>query len=248
MAEPTRPVLEAPRVARRALCLGVLHMRSQFETMIETARRDYPDQEETIVSLHLGLNNGLLDWLHDEGHWAELTAPEVDLMTPPLGAWPVPPQAGSVARIESLVALAWALGILPALPPYDSPQAASELLDLLQLGSPAGDFVAAASLRGPAELETARDLAEFWLWRSRFARGRELAPEHRSAIASAASLAEGEGHFQAVDGDFPVQGSPYRDVEDADQDLLEAVAEGRLRALNWLCGRAESWDLVSTET
>ena len=68
-------------------------------------------------------------------------------------------------RMEAAQTLMWALGMLPELPPYDT-MASHDLLKQIPSRDVA-TFVQSARLREQAELDRARDTAEFWHWRSR---------------------------------------------------------------------------------
>jgi hypothetical protein len=93
-----------------------------------------------------------------------------------------------------------------------------------------------------------RERAELWYWRAEVetgraaAKGRQLA-ELNAAISEVAAEAAAAGFFAApIDNDFPVGGRSYRSISPAQIETLAAVGAERLRALNWLCGLARSWD------
>jgi hypothetical protein len=52
----------------------------------------------------------------------------------------------------------------------------------------------------------------------------------------------------AIDGDFPAFGKAYSALTEREFVHCAWIAVGRHRALNWLCGYAENWDEVPTDT
>lgn len=163
---------------------------------------------------------------------------------------------------EAIAVLAWALGLEPALPPWDrlaDPDVVQRVPNPPQLAA----FREKATLRSADALERARAAAELWHWRSRT---RELheggfeMPEDlkREGVKSLDDIVKVTAAHAAVEGafdapiayDFPVRGKPYKDVDDAIWSELRSIAVERHRALNWLCGRAPGnrWDETSTET
>jgi hypothetical protein len=122
--------------------------------------------------------------------------------------------------MESAACLLWALARLEGLPAYDT-QADQGLLDLLPEG-PVETLAAAASLRDSEEITRARDLAELWHWRSRTRRLQEdgkfkgevakgLSIEDVIRLAAEEAVRRGD-LAEALGGDFPIFGRPYRDA------------------------------------
>jgi hypothetical protein len=165
-------------------------------------------------------------------------------------------------RTEAVHVLAWALRVQPRLLPYDR-QAS---LKKHTIGS--GDLSAIvrdARLRPRREIEAARELAEFWHWRSRTRQLHEgkspLAPgasmraagvETYDDIARAAvRAARKRGELKATrDGDFKALGKAYRDLTDSEWSDVRSITVERHFALNWLCGMAprNRWDETPTDT
>lgn len=146
--------------------------------------------------------------------------------------------------LEALTPLAWALGLIEDLPGYDalvSPELLGEFPD-----ERAPELAARSRLRPTAEVDRARAVAELWLWRSRT---RELiearTPPPRGfrsfdeIVRKAASNAHRNGFLsELIEGDFALLGRAYRDLEPAQFATARSLSIERLRACNWLCGRA----------
>ena len=166
-------------------------------------------------------------------------------------------------RMEAAQTLMWALGMVPELPAYDT-MASHDLLKQI----PSRDmlpFVQSARLREKAELDGARDTAEFWHWRSRT---RELiergdafpdAPQMKAAgfhsyddvvRFSARNGAQERTIPPCVGDDFPARGKAYRDLSEEEWSEVRSITAERHFALNWLCGRApnNNWDETPTDT
>jgi hypothetical protein len=166
-------------------------------------------------------------------------------------------------RIEAVCVLAWALRARERLPPHDKQVSAQGLADF-----PPADlarFVATARLRPRAEIEAARDLAEFWHWRSRTRElhesGNPLRPDesmrargirtYDDIARHAVRNARRRGELRSiVDEDFKVRGKAYRDLTDDEWSEVRSITVERHYALNWLCGLAprNSWERTTTDT
>jgi hypothetical protein len=158
-------------------------------------------------------------------------------------------------RAESIACLAWAFGLLEHLPAYDTQFDPENALNAIPLE---GSERAALALRPSSEIESARDLAELWHWRSRT---RELAGssfEKRSEferydaiVRQVAQRAATDGVIPApIAGDFPAFGRAYRDLSAEEWAFAQSIAMERHLALNWLCGYApgNEWDRTPTDT
>jgi len=159
--------------------------------------------------------------------------------------------------VESIVCLLWALGYISELLPYDQ-QADPELTNKLPK-EPAQVLMRKAVLRDHGLIETQRDLAELWHWRSRTRQLQES--NHRFAfpgdltiekvIGMASAKAATDGRIPSPIGDdFPVFGKAYRDLTHQEYSQVTSIALERHRALNWLCGFAPGnrWSETPTDT
>jgi hypothetical protein len=166
-------------------------------------------------------------------------------------------------RLEAAQTLMWALGLLPELPPYDT-IASQDLLQRIPSRDVAA-FIKSARLRAQADLDRARDTAEFWHWRSRT---RELIERGDTFPASENMQSAGFRsyddiiRFSARNGakegtippciadDFPAKGKAYRDLTPEEWSEVRSITSERHHALNWLCGHAPNrkWDETPTDT
>lgn len=166
-------------------------------------------------------------------------------------------------RVESLMAILWALQVIEGIPPYDE-QTSPDLFGDFPLVN-ADEFVSSALLRPAEEISAARDVAEAWHWRSRtrqIIESGEPFPSdpqlhaagftsYDSIVRSSAMMHEGDGTFsQAIDEDYPAFGKAYRDLTDDEWSVTRSITMERHHALNWLCGYAprHRWDDTPTDT
>lgn len=164
--------------------------------------------------------------------------------------------------IEGAAMLAWALGMLDELPPFDT-QIEHELLGKIPNPASLASFRVEATLRPIEELKSARSAAELWNWRSRTRElqegGFQLPEEMKKPglgslddiIRLTAAHALNEGTIRrSIDGDFAARGAAYRDLPADAFSEVRSIALERHRALNWLCGHApdNAWDETPVET
>lgn len=187
--------------ARRALCLGALVMRGKFESVAASATPQ-------MHVVHEELATQLSIWIADEGLIAAQSTSEKLLIGKGLGSWSRQELIDVAWRANALGVILWSLSRFDELPPWDRQFTAQETIKPLNLFTPVENFIETAKLRPPAEIESARDLAELWHWRSR----------------------------------------ERRRQEEGDYSEMTSIAIERHYALNWLCGYAEDWDSVPTET
>lgn len=173
---------------------------------------------------------------------------ERELVARPAGQWDAQDAVDATWRGEALGTLAWALGAVAELPPYDRPFDHVGLARELDLAD--------ARLREPEELERARSTARLWHWRARTAllqeQGTLELPErwrsYDQLVAAAAMRGYEEGLLPApLRGDFPALGKIYRHLDEEQRALLHSIAAERHYALEWLLGGAD-WDAVVTNT
>jgi hypothetical protein len=166
-------------------------------------------------------------------------------------------------RTEALHVLAWALRLQPRLLPYDRQASLKKQVDPGSRDLAA--FVRKARLRPRKEIEAARELAEFWHWRSRTRQLHEgKAPLSPSAgmrargiatyddiARAAAHAARKRGELKTTcDDDFKALGKAYRDLTSDEWSDVRSITVERHFALNWLCGMAprNRWDDTPTDT
>jgi hypothetical protein len=114
-------------------------------------------------------------------------------------------------------------------------------------------------LRSPENINKARDIAEFWLWRVRTTQlqnSPDSASDPRTSkekleaiIAHAAETGERDGLFNRIGGDFPAFGRAFRDLNQSEWSLVRSICTERLYGLNWLSDvDGLEWDQVDTST
>lgn len=202
-------------------------------------------------------NNSMIQSLHQNGLWDEMTTeerkfmqdlPTVDMQQLVNASW----------LMESAACLLWALGYLDELPPYDS-QADVDLLKLLPAESPQ-NLTKSATFRTSEEIVKARDVAELWHWRSRTRKLQQRGQfegelpnglSFEEIIRMTAEGAAGDGVLpKVIDNDFPAFGKPYREISEDEWSMATSIAMERHRAFNWLNGMATKnrWEETPTDT
>jgi hypothetical protein len=246
-------IQNARAVAYRALCLGTLLKRGEFELELQNLDEwsVFDAVRENILHKHQGLNDYLLQWLDEESISTHLSESENFLLNKALGTWTERTLITVGWRIEALGTMLWALQRLDQLPAYDSQFEPADILEPLDLLNPTIDFIWMASLRDVASLSASRDQAELWNWRSR---ARELErmgvrpPEgftFRQIIHQTSERAYQEGHIPyMIDGDFPAFGKAYADLDADEFALMSAIAYERYSALNWVCEVTNEWESI----
>ncbi|MCL6638477.1 MAG: DUF4272 domain-containing protein [Firmicutes bacterium] len=234
--------------AYRALCLGALVLRCEFEKIIQNII------DLTVVKIHEDLIARLNDWMDKEGLILYQSARERELFARPPGSWNWQEVVNASWRTEALGVILWALSVVGSLPPYDTEFSQKDVLKPLNLYGPPGNFLAAADLRPAPEIEKAREVAGLWHWRSRATSlqkqgavpaGGLTFPEIIKAVAG--QLA-GKLAIEPVQDDFPAFGKPYAELTGDEYSLVSSIAAERHFALNWLCGYFENWDETPTGT
>jgi uncharacterized protein DUF4272 len=209
------------------------------------------------IALELGLSESddligerfdLSAWTAAEGLPALAAPEEVDIFNAPLGGIEPLLIEEESWTADALVALAWALGLVDAMPPYDAfADAAPALAAIPAPWDSVAKFAQSAKLRPDEELAKERERAEVWHWRSAaelLARDgpRAERPEIEATARDVAREASEAGLIgPLVDGDFSVAGRAYRCIVEDDLIDLAEIAYQRLHALNWACGFGRSW-------
>jgi Domain of unknown function (DUF4272) len=229
----------AADVARRAIVVAAVLQRVSLD---EAAAYDGVE--------HQGEAFDLREWISAEHLTDALTSREALIFEAQVGAMRREDRLELSWQTEALAALLWSLGFRQD--PVLGTQ--SELATLLDNApSPwesANDWVMRARLRSESDIAGERELADIWRWRL----GAEL--ERRTAHASE-RVAYDQAIRDVIDeaiaagfpvdakrGDFVVSGRLIRDLAPQELDTLAALADERLRALNWICGFGSSWDDV----
>ena len=185
---------------------------------------------------------------HDPAGLA-LSPRERDLLASPASAWPEQDVVDAIWRGEALGTLAWALGAVHELPPFDTPFDHGSIARSLALEN--------TELRDRDELEPARETARLWHWRARTA----VVQQERLAavagawqsfdqlIAASAMKAHARGLLPLpLRGDFPAFRKPFRSLSADEQELAHSIAAERHYALEWLWNPRVEWDDTRTDT
>jgi hypothetical protein len=231
-----RPPDEA---AARLLVLVAIARRGFLELRPDLVADDSPEAERF----------DLQSWLAEEKLLGSMSPGELALIEAPVGR-PTPEDSlDATWRIEDAVVLAWALELLPSIPPYDEATDAAGVIDALPAPwSRTTGFRTTARLRDEATIAAAREQAEVWSdradiywWQQEITNDRTAAEADPRQIAiDLAAEAFAAGYIPPlVDGDFSTRHGAYRGLASETVEQLQMIASRRLHALNWLCGLPE---------
>lgn len=135
----------------------------------------------------------------------------------PVGEWTKRDTLNALWRREGLMVLLWGLKIVDPMPHADKQVDIVDLLKSAWLFKDTRKLRTTVQLRSPENINKARDLAEFWLWRVRTTQlqnspnsandPRTSKEKLEAIIAHAAETGERDGLFKRIGGDFPAFGS-----------------------------------------
>ena len=201
--------------------------------------------------------------LKDAGLWESVSKKERAYARTPVNDLTRQQLVDASWRIEAAMVLVWALNIIEEMPYYDTDSERSLLKKIPSTDPP--EFANSAVLRPRDEISRARDVAEFWHWRSRTRQliedGTEFPSDEKSEAMGIHSF-DGIVRFAAREGnrrgdlpelindDFPAMGKAYRDLDDDEWSTVRSITMERHLALNWLSGYAPNndWDETPTDT
>ena len=227
-------------VAERCIILAALIRRLWIESSFASAEAG--DWRAEAFDLR--------EWLRTEGLWNSLTTLETEFLQRAVGDATEDQIAVVAWQAAGLTALGWALGQVDLLPPGDLGDVTVVVRAVPAPWDSISDWTRAAFLRPETEIAAERDRAEILEWRfgiegpRRLSGGLERA-DYDAAIrevvreARAARLLDPDSET-----DFAIGDKLVTSVTDHDLERLSAIAEERLRALNWLCGYGTTWDAV----
>jgi len=251
---------DAPDVARRALILKLQFIHSVMSPPLEVVSRmranwSRKDLEQFIEKMDEGRAR-LIDKMRADGLWEDTSPSERQFFEASVERVTHQQRVNASWRLESIHCLAWSLGLISHIPPYDTKTDPEKLLGLIPV-EPA-EFIRSARLRPESEISSARDVAELWHWRSRTRQLQEQGYRPKTGhtsldaiVREVAPRAAADGTIPTpIDGDFPALGRAYRDLSANEWALLQSIALERHFALNWLSGYAPGgeWDATPTET
>lgn len=201
--------------------------------------------------------------VHDEGLWGHFSPWEQQFASRTIVTMTHEEQVDASWLVESLQTLMWALSLVSESPPYDN-MADHDILKTIP-SVDVGGFIGSACLRPRAQIDRARDIAEFWHWRARTRElielGEALPSDEKLKAAGfhsyddivrvTARKAAEEGAIPAcIENDFPARGKAYRELSRHEWVEVRSIAIQRHFTLNWLCGyaRENRWDETPTDT
>ena len=213
------------------------------------ARRARIRDEKEVVARTRALQSVVLAAAGERVEAATALSPlETELLARDPAAWAAQERTDALWRGEALGALAWALSLVEALPPYDAPFDHAGIARSLSFDEP--------SLRDPDELDRARESARLWHWRARTAQLQADAsvtlPERWRSFDQLVAAAAMRGYEEGLlppplRGDFAAFGKVYRQLDADRRALAHSIAAERHLALAWLCGSG-AWDETETDT
>lgn len=226
-------------VAARSIALACLIRRLSIESLAQ-------DRNDEALA---GEAFDLRAWLQTERLWSSLETSETAFLDRPLGELSDDEMATIAWQAEGLASLGWALGLADLSPVGDLSSVESVLTRVPSPWDSAAPWIADARLRSEPEIARERDRAELIEWRVGLESPRRLATDQERAdydraIAEVAREAASAGLVDAANGDSLITGAPAANLDSEALERLAALAEERLRALNWLCGFGESWNTV----
>jgi hypothetical protein len=236
---------EAPNkkhIAYRALCLGVLLSRNEYEYYKKGRIQDpiFPITEDYPTTI--------VEWFTQEGIANYFSENEKKLLNKPLGTWTDGAMKYTSWRNQSVGTLLWSLSYydeIPQLP--DGFRLKKNLVDKIQIFKPAKDFFQKAALREVNEIRKEREIAELWHWRIR--KGLQVADDVQNNIKNAAFSAYQDGLItEPIKNDFPISNKAFSELTQHEFQLVTSLIMERHLALNWLCGYSKNWDETPTDT
>lgn len=226
-------------VARRCIILATILRRFSIDATSQG------DSHEAAFDLR--------EWLRAEGLWDDATQGErAFFMRPP--DRPEPEGGLDVAlSAESLVTIAWAIGLLPSLSEEHLAELSSLVEEIPGPWETTAPWIAAQTRRPEGEIARMREFQEIWNWRyeieldRRSAEGNELR-EIESVIQEVTHDAiAAELLFPGQNGGFTVNGVAVTAMASPEIADLQLLTQERLIALNWICGFGDGWDNVPVD-
>jgi hypothetical protein len=148
-------------VAGRALTLGLIALRTQYENGINYR------EEEGAKERFRKRGQELLDWAERQQLDRFLSRSERALHEKKLGAWRHDDIGERFWRIESLKAVLWCIRAFEQMPTYFEVGPINDVYSRLPEGKDVKPFLSQANLRPQEEIEKERDFARFLHWRCR---------------------------------------------------------------------------------
>jgi hypothetical protein len=234
-------------VAERALALGLIALRAQYENGISYSE----DESHKAKSRKRGQE--LLDWAQAQSLDRFLSREERKLHKKKLGKWTFSEIAERFWRIESLKAILWSIRVYGTMPTYFEVGKVTDAYNKLPEGKEIAPFLARAKLRSMAVIEKERGFAQFLHWRCRteLLRLQGMKPpkgdSYKKVVARALPAVTENGFPVEHDGaDILVNGVRFVDLGDEKGEMSSVCYERHL-ALEWVFGTGD-WDEVRADT
>src|SRR5262249_43577129 len=148
-------------VAGRALALGLIALRAQYENGITY------NEEEGAKERYSKLGQELLDWAQDQKIDGFLSGKERKLHRKKFGKWGFDDIGERFWRIESLKAVLWCIRVFDEMPTYFEVGKVNDTYNKLPEGKDVAGFLAGAKLRAEDDINKEREFAQFLNWRCR---------------------------------------------------------------------------------
>jgi Domain of unknown function (DUF4272) len=225
--------------------------------LVSLTRRGFLEEELALETLREEVDEerfDILAWLDDNGLGSELSPDGREQLATPIGLISDFDVSEFMIQVDAAVAIAWYLKLIDELPELLADDRQGDLFNIVP--SPwdsVGPWLESLENRTLEELAAQRELAEIWNWREwieerrRSTSGQGL-KEIEMAIRETTTEAVNAGLLpNQINGDFPVGGRPFGQLDPEEQDEIGVTAYDRLHAFNWLCGYGSTWSDVPTE-
>jgi len=229
-------------VALRALCLGAVVLRAEFEI----ALMEDPSGEESENNRN-GIER-ISSWVDEQGLSEHLTPEELVLITQPPGMWSEEEAMEVSWRLESLAVLLWSLGMIPKMPEWDEPISIEDIMPKLHIGGSIKKFHLAAKLKPQKDLMAYREIGDLWHWRIQSAfiecgeNALEKGCELPEKVPEMAKKALEKGLISEVkEGDFVAFGQPVFQLGEDEFTMLTSMTAKRHYAIQWVTGACGEW-------
>jgi len=234
-------------VAERALALGLIALRAQYENGFSYSK----DESQRANSRKRGQE--LLDWAQAQSLDRFLSRAERKLHEKKLGKWTFSDVAERFWRIESLKAVLWSIRVYETMPTYFAVGTVNDAYNKLPEGKDIGPFLARAKLRSAVVIEKERAFAQFLHWRCRTEslRLQGVKPpkgdSYTKVVARALPGVTENGFPVEHDGtDILVNGVRFAELGDEKGEMSSVCYERHL-ALEWVSGTGD-WDEARADT
>jgi len=225
------------QIAIRALCIGSVVMRAEFETELS----DDPPEEDRAS--HIEGINRINQWIIEQNLSDHFTPGEIALIAKKPGEWSLDEAFEGSWRLEALGMLMWSLGLTDFMPEWDEPFNLDDIMPRLHLGAPVKKLLLSIKPLGEEEIKRQCRIAEIWHWRMRATMiSREDQPEcepcRMTPEISEAAQAAYEKEFipEVMEDDFVAFDKPVHKLESEEFVQLTSITVKRHLACQWLNG------------